>query len=257
VGFALLVEPSPASAQFGALEALAKNVTDVSFNGGVGGLLPSSSLMCSGRRTFSFGVELLFQIASVERPLPGAPPQQPTDSVRITWSRMEVVRSNEGVDTTYFYDVEETRPRPPPTRTIWTVEMGIGYGQLSGFDLADRSLQLRGSVRTLPAASVYASYEPWSTYFGVRTGFMKTKGLQVIELDTGDTFSGESEAFLAAALLGYAWSIGDFWAFTETAYTVRYFPSVEWRGGALPSGVPTDLQLSGWSVSAGIQFSIR
>jgi hypothetical protein len=257
VGFALLIQPSPASAQFGALEALAKNVTDVSFNGGVGGLLPSSSLMSSGRRTSSFGVELLFQIASVERPLPGARPQQPTDSVQITWSRMEVVRSNEGADTTYFYDVEETRPRPPPIRTIWTVEMGIGYGQLSGFDLADRSLQLRGSVRTLPAASVYASYEPWSTYFGVRTGFMKTKGLQVIELDTGDTFSGESEAFLAAALLGYAWSIGDFWAFTETAYTVRYFPSVEWKRGTLPPGVPTDLRLSGWSVTLGIQFSIR
>jgi hypothetical protein len=86
---------------------------------------------------------------------------------------------------------------------------------------------------------------------------MKTKGLQVIEPETGDTFSGESEAFLAAALLGYAWRIGDFWAFTETAYTIRYFPSVEWKGGVLPSGVPTDLQLSGWSVSAGIQFPIR
>jgi hypothetical protein len=212
--------------------------------------------MCSGRRTFSFGVELLFEIASVERPQPDARDTVPADSARITWSRMEVVRSREGVDTIYFYDVEEIAPRPP-TKTIWTVEMGIGYGQISGFDLADPSLQLRGSVRNLPAASVYASYEPWSTYFGVRTGFMKTKGLQVFELDTGDSFSGESEAFLAAALLGYAWSIGDFWAFTETAYTVRYFPSVEWKGGALPAGVPTDLQLSGWSVSAGIQFPIR
>ena len=257
LGFALLVQPSPASAQFGALEALASNVTDLSFVGGVGGLLPSSSLMCSGRRTFSFGVELLFEIATVERPDPGAHREPPADSVRITWSRMEVLRSEEGVDTTYYYDVEEINPPPPPTRTLWTVEMGIGYSQLSGFDLADRSLQLRGSVRDLPAASVYASYEPWSTYFGVRTGFMKTKGLQVFDLDTGDSFSGDSEAFLAAALLGYAWSIGDFWAFTETAYTVRYFPSVEWKGGALPPGVPTDLQLSGWSVSAGIQFSIR
>ena len=257
VGFAILVQPSQASAQFGALEALASNVTDLSFIGGVGGLLPSSSELCSGRRTFSFGVELLFQIASVERPESGYRQDLPTDSVRITWSRMEVLRSEQGVDTTYYYDVEEIDPPPPPTRTVWTVEMGIGYSQLSGFDLADRSLQLRGSVRDLPAASVYASYEPWSTYFGVRTGFMKTKGLQVLNLDTGDSFSGESEAFLAAALLGYAWSIGDFWAFTETAYTVRYFPSVEWKGGALPPGVPTDLQLSGWSVSAGIQFSIR
>ena len=118
LGLALLVQPSQASAQFGALEALASNVTDLSFVGGLGGLLPSSSLMCSGRRTFSFGVELLFEIATVERPDPGAHREPPADSVRITWSRMEVLRSEEGVDTTYYYDVEEINPPPPPTRTV-------------------------------------------------------------------------------------------------------------------------------------------
>jgi hypothetical protein len=86
---------------------------------------------------------------------------------------------------------------------------------------------------------------------------MRTKGLQVFDKDSGDNFSGNAEAFLAAVLLGYAWSLGEFWAFTETAYTVRYFPSIEWNAGALPAGIPTDLKASGWSITAGIQFPIR
>lgn len=253
-----LLCPAPASAQFGALEALARNVTDLSFFGGVGGLVPAADEMAGeGAGNFSFGVELLFEIASVERPIPGARrPVQP-DSVRLAWTRMEVVRSEEGVDTVYYYDVQPVSSPPAPTETIWSVELGIGYGQISGFDLADPSLKLRGSVRDLPAASVYASYEPWSTYFGIRTGFMRTKGLQVLDRDGGESFDGDGEAFLAAGLLGYAWSLSDFWAFLESAYTIRYFPSVQWSGGALPAGVPTDLRLSGWSVTAGIQFPIK
>lgn len=253
----VLLSPTPASAQFGALEALASNVTDLSFFGGTGGLLPGSGLMDSGSRMFSFGVELLFEIASVERPIPGAEAPPVSDSVRLTWNRMEVIRSEEGVDSVYYYEVERA-PRPaPPSEKIWSIEMGIGYGQVSGFELADPALQLRGSIRDLPAASVYASYEPWSTYFGLRTGFMRTKGLQVFDKNTGEVNSGAAEAFLAAFLVGYMWSLGDFWAFAETAYTSRYFPSVEWKSGPLPDGVPTDFQVSGWSFTTGIQFPIR
>ncbi len=137
------------------------------------------------------------------------------------------------------------------------MELGIGYGQFSGLSLNNQELEFRGSIRDLPAATVYASYEPWSTYFGIRTGFMRTKSLQVTDLTSGDRFSGNAEAFLASVLVGYAWSIGEFWAFTETAYTSRYFPSVEWSVGTLPQGLPTDLQASGWSLTTGIQFPIR
>jgi len=253
----LLTTPQGASAQFGALEALASNVTDLSFFGGGGGLFPAPNALDQGSRTFNFGVELLLEIAAVERPVPGATRPPAPDSVRLSWARMEVVRTTEGVDTVYYYDVERTRPPPAPTDTVWTVELGIGYGQVSGFHLADPGLELRGSIRDLPAATVYASYEPWATYFGLRTGFMRTKSLQVIDRGSGDTFTGNSEAFLLGGLVGYAWSIGDFWAFAETAYTLRYFPSVEWNAGSLPGGVPSDMRLSGWTITTGIQFPIR
>lgn len=253
---ALLV-PSPASSQFGAVEALTSSVTHVSFFGGVGGLLPTRQAMNNHKNTYSFGVELLFEIASVERPVPGASVQTQRDSVQLKWSRMEVTRSEEGVDTVFFYDVEPAPPPPPTTEKIWSVELGIGYGQVTGFELADPTLQLRGSIRDLPSASVYASYEPWSTYFGIRTGFMRTKGMQVFDFDTRKTVSGDAEAFIAGALAGYAWSLGQFWFFTEAAYTIRHFPSVVWQGDTLEEGMPTDLQASGWSVSVGIQFPIR
>lgn len=253
----IFFSPAPVSAQFGALEALASNVSDLSFFGGTGGLLPTASPMADGKRTFAFGVELLFEIATVDRPTPGYPEPSFQDSVGLTWTRMEVVRSPEGVDSIFHYEVGRPRPTPVPMDTIWTVEMGIGYGQISGYDLLDPALELRGSVRDLPAATVYASYEPWSVYFGIRTGFMRTKSLQVVERETGEVFAGNAEAFLLGGLVGYAWSIGDFWAFAETAYTIRSFPSVEWSGGPLPDQVPRDLQLSGWSLATGIQFPIR
>lgn len=254
--FALLA-PTPVSAQFGPLEALVSKFSDVSFFGGVGQLFPLAPAVASGKTTVSFGVELLLEVTSVSRPIPGAPRPEPTDSVAITWTRMDVVRSAEGVDTVYYYDVEALPPPSPPMEKIWGVEMGIGYGQFAGLDLADSDLQLRGSIRDLPAATIYASYEPWSTYFGLRTGFMKTKGLQVFDKTTGERYSGDAEAFLAGLLVGYSWGVGGFWAFSEFAYTSRYFPSVDWGKGNLPAGIPTDFQASGWSLTAGVQFPIR
>ena len=252
-----LLAPAPVSAQFGPLEALVSKFSDVSFFGGVGQLFPLAPAVASGKTTVSFGVELLLEVTSVSRPVPGAPTPEPTDSVAITWTRMDVVRSEEGVDTVYYYDVEALPPPSPPMEKIWGVEMGIGYGQFAGLDLADSNLQLRGSIRDLPAATIYASYEPWSTYVGLRTGFMKTKSLQVFDKITGERYSGDAEAFLAGLLVGHSWGIGGFWAFSEVAYTSRYFPSVDWGKGNLPEGIPTDLQASGWSVTAGIQFPIR
>jgi hypothetical protein len=182
VGFALLVQPSLASAQVGALEALASNVTDLSFGGNRSPPLHRHHLdRGDGDRLWPA------QRFRPGRLVPAAP---------------------------------RVRAKPPG---------GLGL----------RELRAMGHVLRCPHG-IHEDQRPP----GDQTG-------------TGDTFSGESEAFLAAALLGYAWRIGDFWAFTETAYTIRFFPSVEWKGGVLPSGVPTDLQLSGWSVSAGIQFPIR
>jgi hypothetical protein len=57
-------------------------------------------------------------------------------------------------------------------------------------------------------------------------------------------------------LVGYAVEILGFNLFAEGGYSLRHFPSVLWSGGALPPGIPKDLNLSGWFLGGGIQFQI-
>lgn len=173
----------------------------------------------------------------------------------LVWTGMEVRRGASGVDTVHTYQV---RPRPPRAlgEPIWTLEVGIGYGQLTGFGLEDTEVDLRGAVRDLPSLSLYAVYEPWDGYFGIRSGFMKTQGLQVFDAD-GRAFTGEAEGFLAGLALGHFVDILDLSLFVEGAYTWRDFPSVRWSGaGPLPRGAPRSMRLHGWSVGAGIQFGV-
>ncbi len=253
---ALLVRPAGAAAQFGPVEAFLRNVTDLSFYGSTGRLLPRSDQLRSDHGLSAYGVELLFQIGTIERPIAGAEAPPRGDTARILWKGMEVRRSDGRADTIYTYDVEALPAPPVPERTIWTFEMGLGYGQLAGFKLRNPALDLRGSVRDLPAASLYATFEPTGTYGGLRSGYMKTQGLQLIA-DSGERFTGAADAFLVGGALGEALEIGAVALFLETSYTVRYFPSVRWEADALPAGAPRDLGLSLWSVSAGIQVSLR
>lgn len=261
---ALLLLPGAGRAQLGAVEAFARRVTDLSFYFTTGGLAGGSAELATGDFGLSsYGVELLFSVGEVTRRLPRCEHEErrsgSRDSVELVWTGMEVVRSTGGgVDTVYTYDVRPTRSPPPPTETIWYLEMGIGYGQLQGFEMEDPTLEMRGAIRDLPAVSLYASYEPLGSYLGLRTGFMKTQALQVVQEGAEGTFSGRAEAFLFGAVLGHALPVETLNFFLEGGYTLRYFPSVEWSGpGALPDGVPRDLNVSGWSISAGVQFGFR
>lgn len=254
IAAATLGAASPASAQFGAVEALLSNVTDVSFYAGSGVLFPKPDLLKEAEHGLaSYGVELLFEIGAVRRRSAVQPPP-PSDSVELEWTAMEVRRAYGRADTVYTYE-----PRPvsysPAYDTVWTFELGVGYGQTMGFEAADPSLELRGSVRDLPAVTVYATYEPSGTYFGMRTGFMKTQALQVATAE--ESFSASAEAFLLGAVVGQSFDVSMLTMFLEVGYMVRHFPSVEWSdGGPLPPGIKRDLRLSGIVFSVGLQFSL-
>lgn len=244
---------SPAAAQLGGIEALAARVSDVSFYGSTGGLLPAGTNVEGGAfRMASWGIELLFEVGGVREPT-GEPAVQ-RDSVELRWKEVRVERSGGTADTTYFYAVEAVKP-VVPMRDVWTFEFGIGYGQVVGFAGSDPAIDLRGAVRDLPAVSLYASYEPLGGYMGLRSGFMRLHGLQAFDAE-GKAWAGSGESFLAAALVGQSVEAGGLIAFLEAAYSVRYFPSVQWSGGPIPAGVPRVLNLSGWSVGAGLQFGI-
>jgi hypothetical protein len=250
----LLALPVPARAQLGAVEAFARRVSDLSFYFSLSDVTGGPEVEGDAGDVRAFGVELLFEVAEVTRRI--GPPTEPADSVERVWTGVEVVRSGEEVDTIYTYTVEEAPPPEPPTETVWTLELGLGYGQLQGYELEDPALDMNVSIRDLPSISLYANYEPWGNYFGLRTGFMRTQALQVAT-PAGETYSGDGEAFLFGGLTGYAFALEDLWFFLETGYTVRDFPSVEWSGpGALPPGIPRELDVSGWFLTSGVQFPI-
>jgi hypothetical protein len=251
--------PLPATAQLGAIEAFARRVTDLSFNAHIGGLAPSSDeVRTDGAALRSYGLELLFEIGSVDEVVGSAPEVQ--DSVTLNWTEMTVVVGEDGsVDTTYVYEVGPPRRPPARTRTIWTFEMGLGYGQTVGFESGDPTLDLRGQIRDLPAASIYASYEPIGAYFGLRSGFMRLRGLQVYD-ESDAVFAGDADSFLLAALVGDAVEVVGINIFIEAAYSVRSFPSVEWRSvdrsSPLNPALPRKLSLSAWTLGTGVQFGI-
>jgi len=252
---ALFALPAPVQGQFGLIEGFADRVSDLSFYASFGRLAgPSTALDRDAGGVLGFGLELLFDVAHVTRPDPTGEVDQATDSVRRVWTGMEVVRTEEGADTTLTYDVEPLPKPPSPADTIWVLELGLGYGQLSGYELAAPGLDMNLSVRELPSVNFYASYEPWGNYFGVRSGFLRTHSLQVVDA-SGTRISGEADAFLVGAMTGYAVNLKDLWLFIEGGYTVRHFPSVDWADlDVLPPDLPRELNMSGWSLSTGVQF---
>src|SRR5690606_21890984 len=247
IAAATLAAPASAAAQLGAVEALLRNATDLSFYFNTGGIMPRSDGLGTGDWGLAgFGLELLFEIGRVHaRPAAAAATVAAEDDAR-QWTEMRIVRKGAQVDTTYIYKDD----------VLWTFELGVGYGQVTGFRSRVPGLDLRGAVRDLPAVSLYANHEPLNAYAGLRSGFMRTQGLQAF-IDDGSTISGTAESFLAGVVLGKSLALGSMTLFLETAYALRHFPSIQWNtDGPLPPGTPRALTRSGWSVGTGIQFGI-
>ena len=278
VALALLgVTPQAAYAQFGAVEALARRVQDLSFYANLGGLLPSSDEVDADRfQLTQYGVELLFGISVVERscarrvagwcPAPrGGDPQvragPPQTDTLLTWVERQVVTRGGTSDTTDIYDVEVVPRRVPmAVDTIWEFEMGLGYGQLLGFEEKDPTIDLRGSVRELPAVSLYAVHYPSRAYVGLRSGYLKLHSLQAIQEGTpgedASVFKGKAESFLLGAALGTWVDVSEVSLLLEASYAVRSFPSIEWSGSTLPAELPRKLNLNSWMIGTGVQIPI-
>jgi hypothetical protein len=255
---AALLAPCAAVAQFGPIEALASRVSDLSFYYGTGGVTTGTGVLePNAWGVTSFGVELLFEVARI----PSAAARErraATPAVeRRVLQRMEVRQTEDRADTIYHYDVVRVAPGFSDGDILWTLELGIGYGQTEGFRLRDPSLDMHAMLRNLPAVTLYLSYEPVGTYLGLRTGLMRTEALQVSDAD-GTVYRGRAEAFQMGALAGYALPLRPTYLFVEGSYTLRAFPSVEWTSpGPLPGNLPRRLDASGWTIAAGIQFPVR
>ena len=156
------------------------------------------------------------------------------------------------------YGVEVLFAIKDDPKSSYAVELALGYNYLTGFRSTNPALDLRGSMRTLPELSVYATYEKLGRvepYIGIHTGLLDLWHTQAYDSD-GEQYSVSSEAFQAGLTTGIV--VRGVWV--EGSYRIRNFPSLDWvlpgEETALPAEFPRTLDLSGWSLRVGYQFPI-
>ncbi len=156
------------------------------------------------------------------------------------------------------YGVEVLFALKDDPKASYSVELALGYNYLTGFRSRNPALDLRGSMRTLPELSVYATYEKMGRlepYAGIHTGLLDLWHTQAYDADRNQ-YSVSSESFQAGVTAGVVMS--GIWI--EGSYRIRNFPSLEWvlpgETTQLPAEFPRSLDLSGWNLRVGYQFSI-
>lgn len=136
-----------------------------------------------------------------------------------------------------------------------SIELGLGYGQLTGFVADEASLDLRGSLRSFPTVSVYVSTASGRLrpYGSLHSGLLDFWHMQAYDPEGRQyTLSG---SIFEAGISGGAWVLPGL--FAELSYRFRRFPGVTW---GLPSGVPAlpaewprSLDFSGLVLNVGLQ----
>ena len=148
----------------------------------------------------------------------------------------------------------------PQTGQTWTLELALGYNYLTGFGSANPAVDLRGSIRGWPEVSVYATYEKAhlggiEPYVGIHTGIVQLWHAHAYDANSGQ-YDVNGETFQAGATAGAVFH--GLWA--EGSYRVRDFTSLDWKLAdgvkTLPAAFPRALDLSGWHVRLGYQFSL-
>jgi hypothetical protein len=251
----------PVQAQF---ESLVSSVTDVSLNTTCtlahGGFTDHK---CPGKS--SFGLEMIWRVREIA--MDGAGKQ---DSVLKHTSRTRTTKPavrGTGVDTTTT-DTFAVVPSTDSTVKKWVIlELALGYSEFASLRSRDASFELRGTARELPALSVYGSLEGYvpqvTPYIGLRSGVIDVQSLQAVDgvlLDTTTVYSAAPRAFQLGLLAGLAWTKTSIQPTIEVAYVFRDFPSLQWSSASrssVPTRFPRELSLSGWTLTFGMQISLR
>jgi hypothetical protein len=143
----------------------------------------------------------------------------------------------------------------------WELSLGLGYGYTTGFLSREPTLDLRGSVRSLPTVAFYASPPHWPLYFGASVGLTELWNVKGYD-PSGVQYGVSAESFELGWVAGLEQEAG-FLAglLIEAGYHVRDFRSLEWRllGSpvTLPANWPRSLDLSAFTVSLGYHLKLR
>lgn len=140
-------------------------------------------------------------------------------------------------------------------------ELGLGASYLRGYQAVEPTLDLRTAVRALPTVSLYVSHEltpRFSVYGGGSFGLLELWHAQAY--DPADrTWDLEARTFEFGLSGGLFVDLGALpGLFAEGAWRSRRFSSVQWDGPdeAIPAGWPRSVDLSGYSLSLGLQVRL-
>jgi hypothetical protein len=136
----------------------------------------------------------------------------------------------------------------------WLIELAVGYDQ-SYFrgKLLDR-YSLRGTIRDLPAISIYASHSS-SFYFGFGTGLVSLNNMAAYE-DGHKRFTVGGDTFDLSGKVGRLFRYERATLFFEAAYHARFISSVNYGMGASDS-LPGSLYFGSLIFSVGGQISLK
>ena len=141
-------------------------------------------------------------------------------------------------------------------------ELGLGASYLRGFTSEVEGLDFRGSVRSFPTLSIYATGQEWFGtgallgYLGGTIGMVELWNAQAYD-DEGGRRNVSAQTLELGASAGVYVDRGFFSGlFAELAYRHRRFPSVDWGDDPLPDDWPRSLDLSGPVFSLGFQFTV-
>jgi hypothetical protein len=269
---------TPCGAQIPLVEGVLKNVTDVGIYASYGWLRPTSDIIRLGTSTkqeglYGYGLELSLLIgaatakkeAKVENQdkikrdtSDKEQPDKPKTTYKVVEMTVTTNRTTGKPDTTLKL-TPETKPPTEKPDTTWLFELSLGYGQLVGFQAQDPTLDLRGTVREFPTVSVYASSQNSPVYFGIRSGLIGLHQTAVYE-GSGRVESVGGQTFSLGGVFGLAAGLpAGLTAFAEAAYTLRYFPNLDYKTPQtnLPASYPRTLNFSGFSISAGFQIEVN
>jgi hypothetical protein len=148
------------------------------------------------------------------------------------------------------------------TNPDWDIELAVGYDQMFLRSKFVNKYGLRGTIRNLPAISIYASSSN-GLYAGFGTGLVSLSNVSAF-LDGHRAFSVGGDTFDLAGKIGVSKDLGDKVAtkysranlFVELAYHARFLGNVSYGMGA-PDTLPGSLFFGGVVVSVGAQISLK
>jgi hypothetical protein len=263
----LMLFPQVAAAQFAVLENLFKNFTDVNLywiNGGFANRPPALTGGGAGDPAKAWGLnglgfEASFQVGEYW-PKTRPPERKRCDSACVDTVSIKVQGSKEP-PTTYTLTPKK---RTGCEDCRLSAGLAVGYSEVRGFESILPGVDIRGSLRELPAISLYVTYLTEgrvAPYFGVRTGLAQLNNFRAYVSTDGasdQTFGAGATTFELGLALGGILDVGAVTLFAEPSFTYRKFSSLDWSNinGNVADALPRSLDFSTYNILLGAQVEL-